>query len=148
MSRKSDLISTFVEIEPLDRDGFLKVRETLTRIGLPAREHEDGKPVLWQTCHILHKRGRYYLCHFKQLFLLDGRTRTTDYTKEDESRLLIIASLLDEWGLVTTIKEINTDDIEDCPLTVLTYSEKHEWTLKQKYTIGTRVKGNRMNNND
>ena len=133
MSRKKELLDTFYEIEPLDRDQFLKVRETLTRIGISTKKRVDGKQTLWQTCHILHKRGRYYICHFKQLFLLDGRSRVTDYTEEDEDRTEYIVSLLEDWGLVRSLYEVSKPIAN---VTVIPYKQKHEWNLKAKYTIG------------
>lgn len=133
MSKKQELIDTFYEVEPLDRDQFLKVRETLTRIGISSKRRIDGKQTLWQTCHVLHKRGRYYICHFKQLFLLDGRSRSTDYTEEDMDRTEYIVSLLEDWGLVRCYEEVER------PLSnvvVIPYKQKGEWNLRAKYTIG------------
>lgn len=133
MSKKQELIDTFYEVEPLDRDQFLKVRETLTRIGISSKRRINGKQTLWQTCHVLHKRGRYYICHFKQLFLLDGRSRSTDYTQEDMDRTEYIVSLLEDWGLVRCYEEVGR------PLSnvvVIPYKQKGEWNLRAKYTIG------------
>lgn len=133
MSRKSDLVDTFFEIEALDRDQFLKVKETLTRIGIPTRKLENGKPTLWQTCHVLHKRGRYYICHFKQLFLLDGRNRVTDFTDEDSDRTAHIVRLLEEWGLVRSLFDTDGPPVS---VTVIPYREKSNWNLKPKYSLG------------
>lgn len=142
MSRKTDLIDSFFEIEALDRDQFLKVKETLTRIGIPARRSDNGKPTLWQTCHVLHKKGRYYICHFKQLFLLDGRSRVTDYTDDDADRTAHIVRLLEEWGLVHSIFEPDGPNIN---VTVIPYREKANWNLRAKYTLG--VHNDREENN-
>lgn len=133
MGRK-EVIETLFEIEPLDKDQFLKVRETLTRIGIPGKQ--NGEQVLWQTCHILHKKGKYYICHFKQLFLLDGRTRVTDYTEEDEDRLEHVVGLLEEWGLVTGI--CAPRQVPSNGLTVIPFREKSNWLCRPKYTMGVR----------
>lgn len=133
MSRKRELIDTFHEIEPLDRDQFLKVRETLTRIGISTKRRIDGKQTLWQTCHVLHKRGHYYICHFKELFLLDGRSRVTDYSDEDMDRTEYIVSLLEDWGLVKPLREVGKPAAN---VVVIPYREKDDWNLKAKYTIG------------
>ena len=130
---KQKLIDTFFEIEPLDRDQFLKVRETLTRIGLPAKT-ADGQQTLWQTCHVLHKQGRYFIVHFKQLFLLDGRSKVTNFTDEDEDRAEFIVNLLETWGLVTSLVEIDPEI--EANVLIIPYKEKGRWQLKQKYTLG------------
>lgn len=126
------LLGSFLEIDPLDTDSFLKVKETLTRIGLPGKR-VDGKPTLWQTAHVLHKRGRYFICHFKQLFLLDGKH--AEITSEDEDRLYFIVSLLEEWNLVRCLFEIDKPKVT---VLVIPYSERHSWNLKQKYQLGKR----------
>lgn len=130
---KQKLVDSFFEVEPLDRDQFLKVRETLTRIGLPSKG-DGGEKVLWQTCHVLHKQGRYFIVHFKQLFLLDGRSRVTNFTEEDEDRAEFIVNMLENWGLVTPMVQVNPK-IESNVL-VIPYREKDKWTRKQKYTLG------------
>jgi hypothetical protein len=131
-NRKQELLESFFEIEPLDKDQFLKVRETLTRIGLPSKK--NGQQTLWQTCHVFHKQGRYYIVHFKQLFLLDGRTDVTDFTEDDEDRLEYIVNLLEQWGLVTSMVEIDTE-IESNVM-IIPYREKAKWSLKVKYSLG------------
>lgn len=94
----------------------------------------NGKPTLWQSVHVLHKKGRYYIVHFKSLFLLDGKDSKTDYTEEDKERTKLIARLLNDWGLVklkTKIEgEINSD------VMIIPFSDKNKWNLKSKYTIG------------
>lgn len=125
------LLDTFFEIEPLDTDSFLKVKETLTRIGLPGKK-TDGRPVLWQTAHVLQKRGHYYICHFKQLFQLDGR-KETNYTDEDDMRLEFIVCLLEEWGLIHSMYDVEKPHIN---VMVIPYSDKSQWDLKTKYTLG------------
>ncbi len=123
-----------VEITLEDEDAFLKVRETLTRIGVSSRKEK----VLYQSCHILHKQGRYAIVHFKELFALDGKLSTI--TDNDIQRRNAIAKLLEEWDL---IKIINFDVIEEniAPLhqiKILSYKEKDDWQLVAKYNIGAK----------
>tara|TARA_B100001989_G_scaffold126901_1_gene89688 strand:- start:4413 stop:4835 length:423 start_codon:yes stop_codon:yes gene_type:complete len=113
-------------------DDFLKVRETLTRVGVASRKERK----LYQSCHILHKRGKYYIVHFKELFALDGKP--TNITPNDVQRRNRIAKLLSDWGLV----EISSEDTGDlAPLNqikVLSFKDKGEWTLESKYNIGKK----------
>ena len=113
-------------------DDFLKVRETLTRVGVASRKERK----LYQSCHILHKRGKYYIVHFKELFALDGKP--TNITPNDLQRRNRIAKLLSDWGLV----EISSEDTGDlAPLNqikVLSFKDKGEWTLESKYNIGKK----------
>lgn len=121
-----------LEVALKEPDDFLKVRETLTRIGVASRK--DRK--LYQSCHILHKKGKYYIVHFKELFALDGKP--ANITKNDVERRNRIAKLLFDWGLV----EFNADNLtEIAPLNqikVLSYKDKSEWTLESKYNIGKK----------
>ena len=120
-----------IEIILKEPDDFLKVRETLTRIGVASRKEKK----LYQSCHILHKQGRYYIVHFKELFALDGKG--TNISENDVSRRNSIASLLSDWGLV----EIIGDSEPKAPLSqikVISFKEKHEWTLETKYNIGKK----------
>jgi hypothetical protein len=125
-----------VEITLEDEDAFLKVRETLTRIGVSSRKEK----VLYQSCHILHKQGRYVILHFKELFALDGKPSTI--TDNDIQRRNAIAKLLEEWGLVTILSD-ERERIQDnlAPLhqiKIISYKEKDEWELLSKYTIGKK----------
>ena len=125
---------SLVEVTLIDRDSFLKVRETLTRIGVASRK--DKK--LFQSCHILHKQGKYYIVHFKELFALDGKP--SNFSEEDIGRRNTIANLLAEWGLV---KLVNTQKSAEpkAPLSqikVISHKEKGEWELVAKYNIGKR----------
>ena len=124
-----------VEIRLNEPDDFLKVRETLTRIGVASRKEKK----LYQSCHILHKQGKYYIVHFKELFALDGKY--ANLTINDVQRRNRITKLLADWGL---IKILNEDSIIDiAPLNqikVLSYKDKQDWTLEQKYNIGKRGK--------
>jgi hypothetical protein len=122
-----------VEVQLGEPDDFLKVRETLTRIGVASRKEKK----LYQSCHILHKQGRYYIVHFKELFALDGKH--ANLTSNDVQRRNRITQLLSDWGL---IEVVNTDSIGDiAPLNqikVLSFKEKDEWTLETKYNIGKK----------
>ena len=126
-----------VEISLNEPDDFLKVRETLTRIGVASRKEKK----IYQSCHILHKQGRYFLVHFKELFALDGKH--ANLTSNDEQRRNRIAQLLSDWGLVEVL---NTDQIKDiAPLNqikVLAYRDKGDWILETKYNIGSKKKKN------
>ena len=120
-----------LEVQLKEPDDFLKVRETLTRIGVASRK--DKK--LFQSCHILHKQGRYFIVHFKELFALDGKE--TNLSENDISRRNTIAKLLSDWGLV----EIMGEAEPVAPLSqikILSYREKDEWTLETKYNIGKK----------
>ena len=120
-----------LEIGLKEPDDFLKVRETLSRIGVASRKEKK----LYQSCHILHKQGRYFIVHFKELFALDGKD--TNLSINDISRRNTITNLLKDWGLVTIIGEIG----ELAPLSqikVLSYSEKSDWMLETKYNIGKK----------
>ena len=124
-----------VEVVLNEPDDFLKVRETLTRIGVASRKEKK----IYQSCHILHKQGKYYIVHFKELFALDGKN--TNLSLNDIQRRNRIVQLLLDWGLVTT-NSISKDKIADlAPLNqikVLSFKEKNEWTLESKYNIGRK----------
>jgi hypothetical protein len=122
-----------LEVILVKPDDFLKVRETLTRIGVASRKDK----ILYQSCHILHKQGRYYIVHFKELFALDGKQ--ADLTDNDLERRNTIAKLLSDWGLVKIID--NTKFTELAPLSqikVIAHKDKHEWDLQTKYNIGKK----------
>ena len=123
-----------VEITLKTKEDFLKVKETLTRIGISSRT--DKK--LWQSCHILHKRGKYYICHFKEMFVLDGLS--SDISEEDLGRRNLIVKLLVEWGLVTAIddEEYKEPMIPLSKLKIISHKEKGDWLLLPKYHIGRK----------
>ena len=128
------LIEAMVEVKLNEPDDFLKVRETLTRIGIASRKEKT----LFQSCHILHKQGKYYIVHFKELFALDGKT--TNFTENDTARRNSIANLLSEWEL---IKLVNPDKSAEptvplSQLKILSFKEKDEWDLTPKYNIGNK----------
>ena len=123
-----------LEVQLKEPDDFLKVRETLTRIGVASRK--DKK--LFQSCHILHKQGRYFIVHFKELFALDGKE--ANLTENDIERRNTIAQLLGDWGLIAIIN--NTVAEKKAPLSqikVLSFKEKGEWDLQAKYNIGKKI---------
>ena len=122
-----------IEVTLKEPDDFLKVRETLTRIGVASRKEKK----IYQSCHILHKQGKYYIVHFKELFALDGKQ--TNFSSNDLQRRNRIAQLLSDWGLISVV---NKDQIEDlAPLNqikVLSFKDKNDWTLESKYNIGRK----------
>ena len=127
-------LDEMVEVALKQDEDFLKVRETLTRIGIASRR--DRK--LYQSCHILHKQKRYFIVHFKELFALDGKP--SNFSEEDEARRNTIANFLDQWGLV---KLLNREIIEQnmAPIShvkILSHKEKDEWILESKYNIGKK----------
>ena len=122
-----------LEVTIKQPDDFLKVRETLTRIGVASRKDKT----LFQSCHILHKQGKYFITHFKELFALDGKKSTL--TQNDIQRRNTIALLLQDWNLIDVSDKTRTED--KAPLSqikVLSYREKNEWTLETKYNIGKK----------
>ena len=122
-----------VEVSLNEPDDFLKVRETLTRIGVASRKEKK----LYQSCHILHKQGRYYIVHFKELFALDGKH--ANLTINDVQRRNRIAQLLSDWGLITIVSDTEVGDIAPLnQIKVLAFKEKQEWTLESKYNIGRK----------
>ena len=127
-------INELVEVTLPDPDNFLKVRETLSRMGAASKKDKT----LYQSCHILHKQGRYYIVHFKQLFLLDGKQ--SDFTDDDKGRLNTIANLLHEWELVGLVDKSKSDD-PIAPLSqikIISHKEKSDWNLVAKYNIGKK----------
>ena len=123
-----------VECTLKEPDDFLKIRETLTRIGVASRKDKT----LYQSCHILHKQGRYFIVHFKELFALDGKP--TNFSENDQARRNTIANLLSEWGLIVLVNSERSSELV-VPLNqlkILAYKEKEEWTLTAKYNIGSK----------
>jgi len=129
------MIENFIEISIKEPTDFLRIKETLTRIGIAS----ERTKTLWQSCHILHKREKLYIVHFKELFALDGKV--TNYSDEDRGRRNTIAHLLEEWGLC---KIVNPDICKEprTPLSyikIITFKDKENWKLEPKYPIGRRV---------
>ena len=124
-----------VEVTLNEPDDFLKVRETLTRIGVASRKEKK----IYQSCHILHKQGRYFLVHFKELFALDGKH--ANLTSNDVQRRNRIAQLLVDWGLVGIVSAESIQDVAPLnQIKVLSYKDKGEWILETKYNIGSKKK--------
>ena len=122
-----------IEVRLKQPDDFLKVRETLTRIGVASRS--DKK--LYQSCHILHKQGKYYIVHFKELFLLDGKH--SDFSENDLQRRNRITKLLSDWGLIEVVDEEQLNNIASVSqIKIRPQKRKHEWTLVHKYSIGSK----------
>lgn len=127
-------IEKLVEVKLKTDEDFLKVRETLTRIGVASKKEK----ILYQSCHILHKQGQYYIVHFKELFALDGKP--SNFSDEDVARRNTIANLVAEWGLVTLVDPLKSKD----PITpisqikIIPHKEKEEWELVTKYNIGRK----------
>jgi len=122
---------SMLEVKIKEPDDFLKIRETLTRIGVASRKERK----IYQSCHILHKQGRYFIVHFKELFALDGKT--ANIFINDIERRNTIAQLLSDWGLIELVGDVATK----APLSqikVLPFKEKHEWVLEPKYNIGKK----------
>lgn len=125
--------SDMVEVVLNEPDDFLKVRETLTRIGVASRK--DRK--LYQSCHILHKQGKYYIVHFKELFALDGKN--TNLSLNDVQRRNRITQLLSDWGLISVVDKSQIEDVAQLnQIKVLSYKDKGDWSLESKYNIGRK----------
>lgn len=128
------MLDSLVEVLLKDDDDFLKIRETLTRIGVASHKNKT----LYQSCHILHKQGKYYIVHFKELFALDGKP--SNFGDDDIGRRNTIANLLAEWGLIKLVSDEKTKE-PIAPLNqikVLPYKDKAEWNLETKYNIGKK----------
>ena len=122
-----------LEVTLREPDDFLKVREMLTRIGVASRKERK----LYQSCHILHKKGKYYIVHFKELFALDGKS--TNISENDLQRRNRISKLLSDWGLISIVDELGEDELAPLnQIKVLSYKDKGEWTLESKYNIGKK----------
>jgi hypothetical protein len=124
-----------IEVTLNAKDDFLKVRETLTRIGVASKKEK----LLYQSCHILHKQGKYYIVHFKELFALDGKP--TDITDNDLARRNTIALLLEDWGLVKLVnpKQVENLQVGLSQIKIIGFREKDDWELVPKYNIGKKI---------
>ena len=129
-----NIVDTLLEVKLGEEDDFLKVRETLTRIGIASRKDKT----LYQSCHILHKQGRFYITHFKEMFALDGKP--SNFSDEDKGRRNTIANLLQDWGLLKIVDQKQADEVR-APMNqikILSHKEKNEWNLTPKYNIGKK----------
>jgi hypothetical protein len=133
--RTNEIVARLVKVTLTDDNNFLKIKETLTRIGVASRKDKT----LYQSCHILHKRGDFYIVHFKELFMLDRKP--TSFEVDDIGRRNTIAALLEEWSLLTVDRpELITDPRADLSLIkIVPFKEKKNWTLIPKYTIGKKL---------
>ena len=130
-----NIIDSMIEVRLKEADDFLKVRETLTRIGIASRKDKT----LFQSCHILHKQGKYYIVHFKELFALDGKA--SNFSENDKARRNTIANLLAEWELIS-LADVGKTEEPTVPLSqlkILSFKEKDEWELTPKYNIGNKI---------
>jgi len=124
-----------LEVGLKEPDDFLKVRETLSRIGVASRKNKT----LFQSCHILHKQGKYYIVHFKELFALDGKD--TNISENDIARRNTIANLLSDWGLINVVSKSVVEAAPLSQIKVISFKEKNEWSLETKYNIGKKKEG-------
>jgi hypothetical protein len=137
-NKKSLIVNSFIEVILSSEEDFLKIKETLTRIGIASHKNN----ALYQSCHILHKKGKYYIVSFKEMFILDGKF--SNFTEEDKARRNKIISLLKDWNLLKVKDEskIITPLASMSGIKVVPYEDKHKWSLIQKYPIGNMNKGN------
>lgn len=128
------VVDTLIEVRLKEAENFLKVRETLTRIGVASRKDNT----LYQSCHILHKQGKYYIVHFKELFALDGKE--TDFSDDDIGRRNTITNLLAEWGLIEVVDpaRIETPRSPISQVKIIAHKDKNDWTLVAKYSVGRK----------
>jgi hypothetical protein len=128
------VVETLVEVRLKNAEDFLKIKETLSRVGVASKKEKT----LYQSCHILHKQGKYYITHFKELFLLDGKT--SDFDENDRGRRNTIVDLLEEWGLLEIISKdkVASPKAPLSQIKIIAHKEKDEWNLVPKYTIGKK----------
>jgi hypothetical protein len=132
----NDLLGSLVEVKIAEEEDFLKIKETLTRIGVASRKEKK----LFQSCHIFHKQGQYYIVHFKEMFAIDGKP--SNFSEEDKGRRNKIIELLQDWGL---LKVVEADSIKEpiasmSQIKIINHKEKDEWTLEAKYNMGRKKK--------
>jgi hypothetical protein len=139
MSEKDIFSGLGIEATLKDKDDFLKVRETLTRIGVASKKEK----ILYQSCHILHKQGRYAIVHFKELFSLDGKP--TDLTENDIARRNTVSNLLEDWELIKIVDKEKTKEptVSLSQVKIISHKEKNEWQLIPKYNIGKKPQTNK-----
>lgn len=124
--------SDMLEVILNEPDDFLKIKETLTRIGVSSKKEHN---TLYQSCHILHKQGRYFIVHFKELFMLDGKP--SNFSEDDIGRRNTIATLLSDWGLLTIVDELQAEIKTSLrQIKIISHRDKNEWSLESKYSIG------------
>ena len=131
------VVDSLVEVSLLEQEDFLKIKETLTRIGVASKKDK----ILYQSCHILHKQGKYYIVHFKELFSLDGKP--TDLTENDIARRNTVTNLLEDWELIKIVNKEKTTEptVSLSQVKILSHKEKNDWQLTPKYNIGKKPNG-------
>jgi hypothetical protein len=132
----NDFLDNLIEVRIAEEEDFLKIKETLTRIGVASRKEKK----LYQSCHIFHKQGKYYIVHFKEMFAIDGKP--SNFSEEDKGRRNKIAELLQDWGL---LKVVESDRIKEplasmSQIKIINHKEKNDWTLEAKYNMGRKKK--------
>jgi hypothetical protein len=132
----NELLDKLIEVKIAEEEDFLKIKETLTRIGVASRKEKK----LYQSCHIFHKQGKYYIVHFKEMFAIDGKS--SNFSDEDKGRRNKIAELLQDWGL---LKVVESESIIDplasmSQIKIINHKEKDDWTLEAKYNMGRKKK--------
>jgi hypothetical protein len=132
----NELLDKLIEVKIAEEEDFLKIKETLTRIGVASRKEKK----LYQSCHIFHKQGKYYIVHFKEMFAIDGKP--SNFSDEDKGRRNKIAELLQDWGLLKVIEsESITDPLASMSqIKIINHKEKDDWTLEAKYNMGRKKK--------
>ncbi len=133
----NELLDTLIEVKIAEEEDFLKIKETLTRIGVASRKEKK----LYQSCHILHKQGRYYIVHFKEMFALDGKP--SNFSDEDKGRRNKIANLLQEWGLLQIVQKAVAEQEPVASMSqikIINHKEKNDWILESKYNMGRKKK--------
>ena len=132
----NDLLDNLIEVRIAEEEDFLKIKETLTRIGVASRKEKK----LYQSCHIFHKQGKYYIVHFKEMFAIDGKP--SNFSEEDRGRRNKIAELLQDWGLLKVVEPTNIKEplASMSQIKIINHKEKDEWTLEAKYNMGRKKK--------
>ena len=132
----NDLLDKLIEVRIGEEEDFLKIKETLTRIGVASRKEKT----LYQSCHIFHKQGRYYIVHFKEMFAIDGKP--SNFSEEDKGRRNRIANLLQDWELIRIIDpdKVKEPQASMSQIKIINHKEKHEWCLEAKYNMGRKKK--------
>ena len=132
----NELLDSLVEVKIAEEEDFLKIKETLTRIGVASRKEKK----LYQSCHIFHKQGKYYIVHFKEMFTIDGKP--SNFSDEDKGRRNKIIQLLQEWGLLKVVEseKINEPLASMSQIKIINHKEKNDWTLEAKYNMGRKKK--------
>lgn len=132
----NELLDSLIEVKIAEEEDFLKIKETLTRIGVASRKEKK----LYQSCHIFHKQGKYYIVHFKEMFLIDGKP--SNFSEEDQGRRNKIIQLLQEWGLLKVVEPTNIEEpiVSMSQIKIINHKEKNDWTLEAKYNMGRKKK--------